>query len=83
MHEIDICRNSSQKNLGVLRGVFKGLGVQRDTQMPCWLRPWLRLDRIHHMIFEGNPSLDPRPWAGRMIPASLDIVMDGPSSSVG
>ena len=83
MLEIDICRNSSQKYLGVLRGAFKGLGVQRDTQTPCWLRPWLRLARIHHMSSEGNPSLDPRPWAERMIPASLDIVLDGPSSSVG
>ena len=26
MLEIDILRNSSQKNLGVLRGAFKGLG---------------------------------------------------------
>ena len=38
---INILRNSSQKNLGVLKGTFKGLGVQKDTQMPCWLRPWL------------------------------------------
>ena len=38
MLEIDIWRNSSQNNVGVLRGVlFKGLGVQKDTQMPCWL----------------------------------------------
>ena len=41
MLEIDILRNSSQKfwvSWGVL---FKGLGVQNDTQTPCWLRPWL------------------------------------------
>ena len=28
MLEIDILRNSSQNNLGVLRGAFKGLGFQ-------------------------------------------------------
>ena len=37
--EIDILRKSSEIVLGVLRGAFKGLGVQKDTQMPCWLRP--------------------------------------------
>ena len=31
MLEIEILRNSSQKDLGVLRGVFKGLCVQKDT----------------------------------------------------
>ena len=36
----DILRNSFPKILGVLRCVFKGLGVQKGTQMPCWLRPW-------------------------------------------
>ena len=39
MLEIDILRNSSfiiWVSWGVL---FKGLGVQKDTQMPCWLRP--------------------------------------------
>ena len=40
MLEIYILRNSSQKLLGVLRGVIKGLGVQKDTQTPCWLSPW-------------------------------------------
>ena len=38
--EIEIFRNSSQKywvSWGVL---FKGLGVQKGTQTPCWLRPW-------------------------------------------
>ena len=30
MLEIDILRNSSQKELGVLRGASKGLGVQKD-----------------------------------------------------
>ena len=39
MLEIDILRNSSQNILGVLRGAFKGLGVQKDTQTPYWLRP--------------------------------------------
>ena len=38
MLEIDILRNSSQQFLGVMRGAFKGLGVQKDTQTPCWLR---------------------------------------------
>ena len=38
MLEIDILRNSS--HLWVSRGVlFKGLGIQKDTKMPCWLRP--------------------------------------------
>ena len=23
--------------------LFKGLGVQKSTQMPCWLRPWLEV----------------------------------------
>ena len=40
--EIDILRNSSQKVMGVLRCAFEALGVQKGTQMPCWLRPWLR-----------------------------------------
>ena len=40
MLETDILRNSSKKDLGVLRVLFKGLGVQNDTQTPCWLRPW-------------------------------------------
>ena len=35
MLEIDILRNSSLEKLGVLRG----LGVQKGTQTPCWLRP--------------------------------------------
>ena len=39
MLEIDILRNSSPKKVGVLRGVLRGLGVQKDTQTPCWLRP--------------------------------------------
>ena len=30
------------KNIWVSWGVlFKGLGVQKGTQTPCWLRPWL------------------------------------------
>ena len=50
--EIDILRNSSQKYLGVQdhctvrpglpgHGTTRatGLGVQKDTQTPCWLRP--------------------------------------------
>ena len=39
MLEINILRNSSQifwVSWGLL---FKGLGVQKDTQTPCWLRP--------------------------------------------
>ena len=37
--ETGIFRNSTQKYLGVLSGAFKGLGVQKDTQTTCWLRP--------------------------------------------
>ena len=40
MLETDILRNSSINDLGILRVLFKGLGVQKDTQTPCWLRPW-------------------------------------------
>ena len=39
--EIEIFRNSTQNILGVLRVLFKGLGVQKGTQTPCWLRPCL------------------------------------------
>ena len=39
MLEIDIFRNSSQKNLGVLRGAYKGFGCPKSHQTPCWLRP--------------------------------------------
>ena len=38
--EIEVFRNSTLKvwvSWGVL---FKGLGVQKGTQTPCWLRPW-------------------------------------------
>ena len=46
MLEIDILRNSSQ-NFVVSWGVlFKGLGVQKDTQTPCWLWPWQGLSRL-------------------------------------
>ena len=45
MLEIDIFRNTSQKDMGVLGVVFKGLGVQKDTQTPCWLRPCIALLR--------------------------------------
>ena len=37
--EIEIFRNSTLKNVGVLRGAFKGLGCPKGTQTPCWLRP--------------------------------------------
>ena len=36
--EIEIFRNSTQNKLGVLRGSFKGLSVQKGIQTPCWLR---------------------------------------------
>ena len=39
MLENEIFRNSKLKYLGVLRGSFKGLGVQKGTQTPYWLRP--------------------------------------------
>ena len=51
MLEIDIVRNSSPKKVGVLRVAFKGLGVQKDTQRPCWLRPWVP---VLDMIPDGN-----------------------------
>ena len=41
MLEIDIFRNSSQWNVGVLiilMGEFWGFGCQNDAQTPCWLR---------------------------------------------
>ena len=38
--ENEILRNSIQIFWGVLRPVlFKGLGAQKGTQTPCWLRP--------------------------------------------
>ena len=40
MLDSDILRNSSQIFLGAL---FKGLGVQKDTQTPCCLRLCPRL----------------------------------------
>ena len=42
MLEIDILRNSSQKNWVSSGVLFKGLVVQKDTQTPRWLRPWFR-----------------------------------------
>ena len=39
--EIDILRNSSQNNWVSCGVLSKGLGVQKDTQTPCWLRPWM------------------------------------------
>ena len=52
--EIDILRNSSQTILGVL--IFKGLGVQRDTQTPCWLRLWYTLYNMGQIVkqMEGD-----------------------------
>ena len=41
MLEIDILRNYPQKYLGVLRGVFVGIGSPKDTQTPYWLGLWL------------------------------------------
>ena len=38
--EIGIFRNYTQKYLGSWGVLFKGLGVQKGTQTPCWLRPW-------------------------------------------
>ena len=36
---IDILRNSSQNNLGVLRGAFYGFGCpKRHPDRPCWLK---------------------------------------------
>ena len=37
------------KNIWVSWGVlFKGLGVQKGTQTPCWLRPWSRHNQRLH-----------------------------------
>ena len=58
MAEINIWRNSSPKKLGVLRGAFKGMSVQKDTQTPCWLRPW-----VHGLSQQGVwvPFWTPKP----------------------
>ena len=48
MLEIDIFKNSSQKN--VCPEVFKGLSVQKDTQTPCWLRT------CHHQLHSDSSS---------------------------
>ena len=38
--EIEIFRNSTQKDFGCPEGFFlRVLGVQKGTQTPCWLRP--------------------------------------------
>ena len=39
MLEIDIFRYSSQIFWVSWRVLFKGLGVQKGTKTPCWLRP--------------------------------------------
>ena len=54
MLEIDIFKNSSQKDLGVLRGAFKCLGVQKDTQTPWLLRPWHEYCRPSKMSLHGE-----------------------------
>ena len=38
MLEIDISRNYTQKDLGVLKGDIGGFVCPNDAQMPCWLR---------------------------------------------
>ena len=40
MLEIDFFRNSSQKQLGVLRGAFERFRGPKDTQTSYWLRLW-------------------------------------------
>ena len=45
MFEIDILRNYSQKDLGVLRGNFGGFACPIDTQTPCWLRLIIRMHK--------------------------------------
>ena len=40
--QIEIFRNSTQKNGCPERFFFEGLGVQKGTQTPCWLRPCSR-----------------------------------------
>ena len=56
MLEIDILRNSSLKKMWVSLGVlFKGLGVQKDTQTPCWLRPGFQ---SHVPTFESQAAVD-------------------------
>ena len=58
MLEIDIFRNSSQNNWVSWGFVFKGLGVQKDTQTPCWLRPWHR-GRYYKSIFMLKLNFSP------------------------
>ena len=41
MLQIDISRNSSKDFWVSIRVVLKGLGVQKNTQTPYWLRPCL------------------------------------------
>ena len=30
--------------------IFKGLRIQKDTQTPCWLRPWCRDSLIQSQL---------------------------------
>ena len=48
MLEIPILRNSLQNILGVLRGDFKGSGVEMDAQKSWWLRLTLQILEISH-----------------------------------
>ena len=47
MVKIDILRNYFLKNLGVLRGDFRGIRCPNNSQMPCWLTSCLRMNMTH------------------------------------
>ena len=54
--EFQIFRDSTLKKFGVLRVLFKGLGVQKGTQTPCWLRPWFKTSR-HEWVKDLFPDI--------------------------
>ena len=58
--EIEIFRNSTQ-NIWVSWGVlFKGLGVQKGTQTPCWLRPCVQSLLLLYTLILNLEY--PQPW---------------------
>ena len=50
------------------RVLFKGLGVQKDTQAPCWLRPWVvalyltQPENQANSSYRSPPPLDSWPY---------------------
>ena len=75
MLEIDILRNSSPKfwvSWGVL---FKGLGVQKNTQTPCWQRPWYTvLVYLNKTYCSRYQHLSIRPIVVNIIFIELDLL---------